>query len=253
MDDKGPMELQPGHDPGNDAGIDPGNDAGIVPQVATEPPPPARPSHLQMQFDDADQQRETATLGMWVFLITEIMFFGGLFVAYLVYRNLHFQAFVAGSRSLSYGSGTAMTVVLILSSLTMAMAVHSAESGNTRKLRGYLFLTLLLGASFLVLKGLEYHEHVVRHQFPGASFAFPGPLPLTHHVEMFFVLYWCMTGLHAIHMLVGIGLVIWLIIVARRMTPQFHNSVENIGLYWHFVDIIWIYLYPLLYLIDRWR
>ena len=241
MTDKPPVNVAPPDAPNTSAG------------AAAEPVAPARPEHVQMQFDDSEQQRETATLGMWVFLITEIMFFGGLFVAYLVYRSLHFEAFVAGSKSLSYASGTAMTAILILSSLTMALSVHAAQTGKPSALRRNLFFTMLLGAAFLVLKGMEYHDHLIKHQFPGSTFQFQGPAQLVHHVQLFFVLYWCMTGLHAIHMLVGIGLVLWLLTVARRMTPEYHNPVENIGLYWHFVDIIWIYLYPLLYLIDRWR
>lgn len=228
-----------------------GGDA--TPKVTSEPAPPPPAAHVQMQFDDAEQQQQTATLGMWVFLITEVMFFSGLFMAYLVYRNLHFEAFVSGSRSLSYASGTAMTVILILSSLTMALAVHAAQTGRPEALRRNLWFTMLLGISFLALKGLEYHAHFVRHEFPGSHFHFDAPAHLAHSVQLFFVLYWCMTGLHAIHMLVGIGLVIWLLTAAKRMTPAYHNPVENIGLYWHFVDIIWIYLYPLLYLIDRWR
>ncbi len=241
MTDEGPTEVV----------LPEGSEA--TPKVTTEPAPPPPRAHVEMQFDSAEQQQETATLGMWVFLITEIMFFGGLFVAYLVYRNLHFQSFVLGSRSLSYGSGTAMTAILILSSLTMALSVHASQTGRQPALRRNLVFTLLLGIAFLVLKGLEYHDHILKHQFPGSNFHFDAPAPLAHPVQLFFVLYWCMTGLHALHMLVGIGLVSWLLKHARRMTPEYHNPVEIIGLYWHFVDIIWIYLYPLLYLIDRWR
>lgn len=241
MTDETPMEVV----------LPEGGDA--TPKVTTESTPAPPEAHVEMQFDDAEQQQETATLGMWVFLITEIMFFGGLFVAYLVYRNLHFQAFVLGSRALSYGSGTAMTAILILSSLTMALSVHAAQTGKQPALRRNLWFTMLLGISFLVLKGLEYHDHLLKHEFPGSNFHFDAPAHLAHPVQLFFVLYWCMTGLHALHMLIGIGLVIWLLTAAKRMTPEYHNPVEIIGLYWHFVDIIWIYLYPLLYLIDRWR
>jgi len=131
--------------------------------------------------------------------------------------------------------------------------VHAAQTGRQSALRRNLWFTLLLGVTFLVLKGLEYHDHLMKHEFPGSGFRFDAPPHLAHPVQLFFVLYWCMTGLHAIHMLVGIGLVSWLLKAAKRMTPEYHNPVEIIGLYWHFVDIIWIYLYPLLYLIDRWR
>jgi cytochrome c oxidase subunit 3 len=217
-------------------------------------------AHLEVQFQDAVQQREAATLGMWIFLITEIMFFGGLFLGYLVYRHQYYEAFAAASRTLSFWSGTLMTVILIGSSLTMAMAVHSAQLGQRKLLSLFLALTILLGLIFLGMKVDEYYHHYLNGEVPGAHFDYTGLMRDHHvgfdvalHIEIFFWLYFGMTGLHALHMIVGVGLLSWLSIHARagKYTPEWHTPVENVGLYWHLIDIVWIFLYPLLYLIDR--
>jgi len=213
---------------------------------------------LQHHFDDMEQQREAAFLGMWVFLITEIMFFGGLFMAYMVYRYLYHNAFVAGSTSLDLRLGAFNTVVLIASSLTMAMAVWCSEVGRRRWLVIFLVLTLILGFVFLGVKVVEYHDKYVHHHIPGHGFHFVDESD--HHLrvdqgqaQIFFSLYFAMTGMHALHMIIGAGLLTALIIMALRgtFTPEWHTPVENIGLYWHFVDIVWIFLFPLLYLINR--
>lgn len=206
---------------------------------------------LHPHFADLEQQRETATLGMWVFLLTEIMFFGGMFTAYLVYRVVYFNAWKQGSIHMDFWIGTVNTAVLICSSLTMALAVHAAQTGKRKHLLSFLAITMLLGWLFLGFKGLEYYGHWVEHQVPGPNFHFAGVDPA--HVELFFVLYFVMTGFHALHVLIGLGVltVIFVLAYRGRFTPAYHNPVENAGLYWHFVDTVWIFLYPMLYLIGH--
>jgi len=201
------------------------------------------------QFDDPVQQHESSMLGMWVFLATEIMFFGGLFAGYTVYRVVHPAAFEAASHHLNLVLGALNTGVLLTSSLTMALAVRSAQTGKQRNTVAFLITTMLLGAAFLSIKGLEYYQKYTDHLVPGTSFSFPGPH--SHGAEMFFYLYFAMTGLHAIHMIAGIGVVGVIAIQAAqgRFTPAYYTPLEVTGLYWHFVDIIWIFLFPLLYLI----
>jgi len=204
---------------------------------------------LHEHFGDLEQQREAATLGMWVFLATEIMFFGGMFTAYLVYRMAYPVAFDAASQDMNFWAGTINTIVLIGSSLTMALAVHASQEGKNKHVVWLLIATMALGAVFLGIKAFEYHEHWVHHLVPGPYFQFEGPDP--RHAEIFFSLYFAMTGFHALHMVIGLGLVSWIVYLAARnkITREYHSPVENVGLYWHFVDMVWIYLYPLLYLV----
>jgi cytochrome c oxidase subunit 3 len=206
---------------------------------------------LHHQFGSYDQQRESATLGMWLFLVTEILFFGGLFLAYTLYRWSWSIPFHAGSASLDIRLGAFNTAVLIASSLTMALAVRGAQTGKPRLTAGLLLATIALGSVFLVVKAFEYHEKFVEHHVPGPSFRFEGEG--AEHAAMFFVLYFFMTGLHALHMIVGVSLLGSMIPKALRggYTPENHNFIEGAGLYWHFVDLIWIFLFPLLYLIGR--
>ena len=213
---------------------------------------PAHAAHgLQHQFESLEQQKEASTLGMWVFLVTEILFFGGLFLAYTIYRWQNARGFAHASHHMDILLGTVNTVVLICSSLTMALAVHSAEKGRRKPLMGYLAATMLLGAGFLGIKAIEYTEHIRHHLLPGPAFRYPGPD--ARPAEIFFSLYFAMTGLHALHMIIGIGLLAVLLVLARRgrFTPGYFAPVEISGLYWHFVDIVWIFLFPLLYLIGR--
>lgn len=191
------------------------------------------------QFDDLVQQREAATLGMWVFLVTEVMLFGGLFMIYTVYRWLHHPAFVEGSHHMALVTGAVNTAVLIASSFTMAQAVQRAQRGLRRGLLGFLAATALLGLVFLGLKAYEYWRHYAEGLPHG------GPL------QAFFFLYFAMTGLHAVHLTVGVALVTGLIVLARRrrFTAMYHTPVEVIGLYWHLIDVIWVFLFPLFYLI----
>jgi cytochrome c oxidase subunit 3 len=203
------------------------------------------------QFDDLVQQHEADSLGMWAFLLTEIMFFGGLFLGYTVYRSAYPEAFAEASHHLDIWLGSVNTAVLIGSSLSMALAVHSAQTNERRGLIRFLLLTILLGLVFLGIKGTEYLHKFEEHLVPGANFVNPGPH--AHQVQLFFSFYFGMTGLHAFHMIVGIGLLAALVWQARRgrFSADYYAPVELIGLYWHFVDIVWIFLFPLLYLLGR--
>jgi cytochrome c oxidase subunit 3 len=209
------------------------------------------------QFEDLGQQHEADTLGIWVFLVTEIMFFGGLFMAYAIYRWLYFPAFAGGSRVLDIRLGALNTAVLLSSSFTMALSVRAAQTASRKALMGLLVLTMLLGAVFLGIKGLEYYQKFVEHVVPGLDFAPQGELLARlapgglAHAQLYFCFYFFMTGLHALHMIVGLGLLLVLVRRAWRweFTPEYYAPVEVTGLYWHFVDIVWIFLFPLLYLI----
>ena len=227
---------------------------------------------LQHHFENMEQQREAGTLGMWVFLVTEIMFFGGMFLAYTLYRSFYPAAFASGSNHLDITLGAVNTGVLILSSFTMAMAVYSTQVGNRRPQIVCLALTLVLGFTFLGIKAVEYYDKYEDHLIPGRLI--PGrpfdPVvaqegdkdPHKLHllagatkekVQMFYWIYFAMTGMHALHMIIGAGLITFLLIYSMkgRFDPEYHSPVEVIGLYWHFVDIVWIFLFPLLYLLGR--
>lgn len=228
---------------------------------------------LQHHFENMEQQREAGTLGMWVFLATEIMFFGGMFLAYTIYRSLYPAAFSSASNHLDITLGTLNTGVLIFSSFTMAMAVYFTQVGHRRAQILCLVITLVLGFTFLGIKAKEYYDKYEDHLIPGTLIpgnpfgpevqqegqpADPHKLHLlpgatVRQVEMFFWLYFAMTGMHALHMIIGAGLITFLIIFSLRgrYDPEYHSPVEVIGLYWHFVDIVWIFLFPLLYLLGR--
>ena len=189
---------------------------------------------------------------MWVFLVTEIMFFGGLFLAYFIYRQAYPAAFASASNKTNLLIGAFNTTVLICSSLTMALAVNAASLGKKKLIVLFLTLTLILGGAFLGVKAYEYHDKWIHHEVPGADFECEGCAD-AGHASLFFSLYFGMTGLHATHMLVGFIILVWLIIEANKgaYTAKWYTPVEMFGLYWHFVDIVWIFLFPLLYLIDR--
>ena len=207
---------------------------------------------LREQFDTAEQQKDASTLGMWVFLVTEVMFFGGMFCAYTVYRSLYPATFGRASSSLDVVLGAANTAVLICSSLTMVLAVHYARLGRRRLIVLFLILTILIGGVFLGVKAYEWREKFVEHHVPGPSFHLDGE-PMQGQAQLFFGLYFAMTGLHAVHMVIGVVILTVLTIQAYRgrFSPAYYSPVDVAGLYWHFVDIIWIFLFPLLYLIDR--
>jgi cytochrome c oxidase subunit III len=298
-------------------------------QIVLEPHHPDTPHHPRQfhHFDTMEQQYSSSNLGMWVFLIQEIMFFGGLFVAYLVYRHKYYESFGLASFSLRVDLGLFNTIVLIGSSLTMALAVNAAQRGMRKRLMTFIVATMLLGTLFLGVKVVEYTEKFEKREIPGRNFCFePQGAPCTNvshapestpdilkryasgnffpashasvepaeHTnvtgisaesaggqdstpqyrvrdaigdvpgsserdrskpgsEIYFSLYFAMTGMHAIHMIVGMGLMLWLLFHAYRgrYTETYFTPIENFGLYWHFVDIVWIYLFPLLYLINR--
>ena len=249
-----------------------------------------RTGELYGQFETLEQQKDTAQLGMWVFLVTEVLFFGGMFMTYTINRHAFSAAFGVGSNTLDLKLGGGNTVILILSSLTMAMAVLSAQLGKKKHITFYLIATLILGTAFLGVKVVEYKQKFDHHLIPGKNFditfcsnnpsacgitaedaareqkeieeavraenprdADQGLIALDSHAQLYFSLYFGMTGLHALHMIVGAGLLLWLIkqSLDGRFGPGYNTPVEITGLYWHFVDIVWIYLFPLLYLIDR--
>jgi cytochrome c oxidase subunit 3 len=208
---------------------------------------------LAHQFEDLEQQHDAVTLGMWIFLVTEVMFFGGLLAGYAMYRALFPDAFAAGSRLSDVALGAANTAVLITSSLTMALAVFASRLGNRRMVLVFLAATMLLGALFLGIKFLEYFHKYEEHLVPGLNFAYSGPL--ASQVELFVCLYFGLTGLHAAHMIIGLAILgVMMVLVWRQERPaDYHSKIEVAGLYWHFVDIVWIFLFPLLYLVDLHR
>lgn len=241
---------------------------------------------LAHHFQDLDQQKDATWLAMWVFLATEIMFFGGLFLAYVIYRSSYPDAFAIASNALNANMGLGNTFVLIISSFTMAMSVYSAQMAQTGRLVVFLILTLILGCTFLGVKYFEYKDKFESHLVPGRHFDFahhhdpktgyllpgahgesankPAESSASHEggihsekarreIQIFFSLYFAMTGLHAFHMIIGAGLLIWLVVLALkgRFSKEYNSPVELVGLYWHFVDIVWIFLFPLLYLIGR--
>ena len=227
-----------------------------VADTAHGPDPDRHHPDLVHHFESLPAQKEAATFGMWVFLVTEVMFFGGLFLAYTVYRNLYFHAFVQSSRHLNLTLGAVNTAVLICSSLTMAMGVHSSALGRRRATVAWLLLTVALGSVFLGIKAVEYKDKFDHHLVPGERFQ-AEELHLegdeARPAQIFYALYFAMTGLHATHMVIGIPIILLIAWMAHRgrFSPEYHTPVELTGLYWHFVDIIWIFLFPLLYLIGR--
>jgi cytochrome c oxidase subunit III len=208
-------------------------------------------SKVAMQFDDAEQQHRTAVLGMWVFLATEILFFGGLFTVYTVYRSTHPVVFEEASHHLKLTLGAINTAVLLTSSFTVALAVHAIQGGKRWHTVLYFCVTLALGMAFLAIKGVEYSEEYHEHLVPWLSFIYPGPQAAEG--RMFFYLYFAMTGLHALHMVAGIGVVgtVAIMTALGKFSREYYNPVEVTGLYWHFVDIVWIFLFPLLYLVGH--
>ncbi|GIW40239.1 MAG: cytochrome c oxidase subunit III [Candidatus Binatia bacterium] len=201
------------------------------------------------QFADERQRQTAVSLGMWVFLVTEVMFFGGVFAAYAVYRASFPEAFAEASGHLARGLGALNTVVLLTSSLTMALAVDAARRGSRPGVALFLFLTAALGAVFLGVKVVEYAHKFEEALVPGVAFRFEGHDP--RRAALFFSLYFAMTGIHALHMVVGVSLL--LVFLARVLSgrPPSPVQVETLGLYWHFVDIVWIFLFPLLYLVSH--
>ena len=207
---------------------------------------------LQHHFEDLGQQHEASTLGMWVFVAQEVMFFGGFFIAYAVYRAMYPAAWAAGADLQNWKIGAANTAVLIGSSLTMALAVWAAQTKRRMVTVVMLVLTLVLGSIFLGVKAYEYSHHIHEGLFPGKHFTYShGDPALRPGIQMFMLFYFGLTGLHALHMVIGAGLLLWFIwrAWANHFGPEYYAPIEIMGLYWHFVDIVWIFLFPLLYLI----
>lgn len=205
---------------------------------------------LQHHFVDAEQQFDAAKMGMWIFLVTEILFFGGLFAAYIVYRSWYPELFTLASEELNTLWGGVNTLVLIGSSLTVAMAIKSAQLNQKKNIAINLGITLALAAVFMVIKYFEWTHKFHLGIFPGQFYAFEG---IDHpKANIFFSLYYLMTGLHGIHVVIGIGLMVWLLwrSLKGHFDSEYYTPVEITGLYWHLVDIIWIFLFPLFYLID---
>jgi cytochrome c oxidase subunit III len=208
-------------------------------------------THPQSVAPNPEHEMETNVLGMWIFLIGEVLFFGALFTAYMVYRYTYPNTFAEASRSLDVVLGTINTFILLTSSLTMAMAVNAAQTGKRKILVAFLLLTVLLGLAFVGIKGYEYLHKIEEGLFPGMDFFYPGEHPV--QARIFFSLYFIMTGLHAIHMLLGMVMLTLLAVLAwfGVFNPNNYAPIELTGLFWHFVDLVWIFLFPLLYLIDR--
>lgn len=203
---------------------------------------------LREQFATTEQQRETASIGMWVFLITEVMLFGGLFTAFTVYRLSHPTAFDAGSAHMEFLLGGINTAVLICSSYTMALAIHSAATGKEQRVALFLLATMVIGTVFLGIKFTEYYLHFRDHKVPALWFDYSGPQ--APYVQMFFVFYFLMTGLHALHMTIGIGILSVLLFrtLLGSFSAEYHTPLELGGLYWHFIDIVWVFLYAIFYI-----
>jgi cytochrome c oxidase subunit 3 len=201
------------------------------------------------QFEDLAQQKEADSLGMWLFLATEVLFFGALFTAYATYRYLYPAGFTEGSHHLNVPLGTFNTGVLLCSSLSVALAVHAAEQGHRRRLVILLLLTIFFGTAFLGVKAYEYYVDYHEGLIPAFNWTQTGEH--AHEQELFFSLYFIMTGIHALHMIIGLAIWAVLTFMAWRgwFTPEKHIPVELVGLYWHFVDIVWVFLFPMLYLI----
>ena len=248
------------------------SDSTVIVHGADGPAHHDHPPYQRHHFETMDQQVDATSFAMWLFLLTEIMFFGGLFTAYLIYRNWYYPAFVQGSHQLNIFWGTLNTVVLITSSFTMAMGVWCAELRKQGGLVLCLILTFILGLIFLGIKTIEYKEKYDKHHVPGMHYSVksfvnpasdeevykayhdkPLALDMAQHTEIYFFLYFAMTGMHALHMIIGIVILAFMIFRARAgaYTTGHVTFVENFGLYWHFVDIVWIFLFPLLYLISR--
>ena len=238
---------------------------GIQPGIPTAAPhAPAAdgrgPTHVAHHFRDAGQQHDVAVLGTWMFLATELLFFGGALTAFNIYRFKYPEVFTHSSQLLYFSIGTANTVILLCSSLTMALAVRAAKIGQSPgTLRAFLTATFALGLAFLVVKGVEYALDYRENLIPNLNFhpkvgegpdEWPPTLSL-EHAQIFFSFYFVLTAIHAVHMIVGLALLAALFALARRgrYNPGHYAPVEAMGLYWHFVDIVWVFLYPLLYLI----
>jgi cytochrome c oxidase subunit 3 len=217
----------------------PASSAGLSPQY-----------HVAHHFDSADQQFESNRMGVWLFLVTEILFFGGLFCAFAVFRTWYLPGFLEAHHHLDKVMGAINTLVLITSSLTMALAVRSAQVSNKKATTVLLAVTIACAFIFLVVKYFEYSHKFHEGLLPGAAFHAEG-FEFAHQASIFFAVYFMMTGVHGLHVVIGIGLITWILVKNEKghFSGRYYSPVENVGLYWHLVDLVWIYLFPLLYLV----
>lgn len=205
--------------------------------------------HFAHHFNSAEHEYETSKEGVWIFLVTEIMMFGGLFVGYFIYNMIYPEVFIEGSKSTDWRLGALNTVVLLFSSLTMALGIYYCQKNDKQKAVLNLALTVLCGAIFMGVKYIEYSHKIHLGKLPGMWYT--GDLHGIHNLPLYFSFYYMMTGLHGIHVLVGMCLVTWVLIRANRgeFGPHYYTPVEGVGLFWHLIDLIWIFLFPLLYLV----
>lgn len=220
-------------------------------QLNMEATVPTQGHHHAHHFKSGAHEFETCKQGMWLFLLQEVLFFSPLFVSFLIFKILYYKDFHTASHHLDWVMGAVNTIILISSSFTMARAVVAAQRGNKEALVENLLFTILFAFGFLVVKYLEYSHKIHEGTLPGSLFSNKEILEQAPHAPLFFTLYFLMTGLHGIHVLAGIGVLIWILLRSRRgeFGPHYFTPVELTGLYWHFVDLVWIYLFPLLYLV----
>ncbi len=211
---------------------------------------PVKHQHAH-HFDSAEHEYETSKLGLWLFLTTEILMFGGLFVGYIIYHNMYPEIFITGATFLDWKLGAVNTVVLLVSSLTMALSIHFAQVNKPKLVTYNLAATFICGLIFLVIKYFEYSHKIHEGLLPGTLFSYTGPESAVTNLGLYFSFYFCMTGLHGSHVVAGMGAIAWLWFRSRRneFGPSYYTPLECVGLFWHLVDLIWIYLFPLLYLV----
>lgn len=210
-----------------------------------------RQAHVEEQFDDAQQQHSAASLGMWIFLATEMLFFGVLFTSYTVCRVLYPAGFAEASHHTDLLLGSGETAALLTSSIMIVLGIRAIKLGQRRLATFFLFLTAALGIGFLVIHGFEYHSEWEEHLVPGVHFLQFGPH--VRAVELFYCLYYFITGFHSLHLIIGVSVVLVLAVRVWRgaFGPGNFTTLELAALYWHLVDIIWMFVFPLLYLIGR--
>lgn len=202
-------------------------------------------------FESAEHEYETSKFGIWLFLVTEILMFGGLFVGYIIYHGIYPEIFTTGAKFLDWKLGGLNTIVLLGSSYTMAMAIRSAQVNDQKGIKRNLWITLICAGIFMVVKYFEYTHKIHEGLIPGHMFHYQGPESAVANLGLYFSFYFCMTGLHGSHVLAGMILIGWLIKRANRgdFNSKYYTPLECVGLFWHLVDLIWIYLFPLLYLV----
>lgn len=205
--------------------------------------------HHAHHYKDAKHEFDSSILGVWAFLATEVLMFGGLFVAYAIFSNMYPETFLEGSKYLDWKMGATNTVVLLFSSLTVALSIYYAKKNNTKMIMLNLGITILCGAIFMCIKYMEYSHKIHEGLLPGNMFSYVGAE--SPNLALYFSVYYCMTGLHGLHVIIGMGLITWVLIRASKgeFNEKYYTPIEGVGLFWHLIDLIWIFLFPLLYLI----